>query len=139
MRGSPNPIGVHGFNSMKTLKRWLLLGAVWGVVSLVLMAFAPYLLNSHHPLLGFLIWLIVAIGWFLCGSTVSARWLNARKSRQLFLRQYPQYDHLTWVHFLNVPTQQVQQDLETLSLSQTDPDYLSLNLSPADFVARYQK
>ncbi|MEO1592293.1 MAG: hypothetical protein AAFU71_13510 [Cyanobacteria bacterium J06632_22] len=93
------------------------------------MSIAPHFLNSHYPLLGVFIWLIVALGWFLYGSTVILRWLRARQSRQLFLSQYPQYQCLTWVHFLSVSTQQVNQDLETLNIAQTDPDYQSLNLS----------
>ena len=124
---------------MTTLKRWLLWGAVWGVLSLVLMAIAPIFLNSYHPLLGFLIWFIVAVGWLRYGNTIILRWLRARQSRRLFLRKYPQYSSLTWVNFLNVSPQQVQQDLETLSIAQTDADYQSLNLSPDDFVTRYQK
>ena len=58
---------------MKTLKRWLLWGAVWGVVSLMLMAIAPTFLNSHYPLLGFLIWLTVVVGWLLYGNSVMLR------------------------------------------------------------------
>lgn len=123
---------------MKILRQWLIWGVLELMVCLIGMAYAPVLINSTVPALGFLIWLGVA--GVLSGSIiyVLSQLLTAQKARQLFVQRFPEYKHLRSVDFLGVSVQQVRQDLETFEAACTDPDFQLLQLSPLDLLRRYQ-
>lgn len=115
------------------------MGFVEVLLSLILIATAPRYLNSDKPQIGFLIWAFVPV--LLGGSTVyvTLRLSEAKKSRRLFVSQFPEYAALTSVDFLTVSPTQVSEALEALALLQADPDFQALSISPLDFLRGVKK
>ncbi len=125
---------MNASSSPKTSRHWLIIGIAEVLLSLVLIATAPRYLNSDKPQIGFLMWAFVPV--LLGGSTVYVmlRLSEAKKSRRLFVRRFPEYAALTPADFLTVSSTQVSEALEALELLQSDPDFQTLSISPLDFL-----
>jgi hypothetical protein len=120
------------------LRRWIVIGVIEIVVALTLAAIAPTFINSHMPILGLLIWLMILGMVGFSGGHVIWHWHQARQARRLWVRRFPQYRYLTTVDFLTFSPHQVAQGLRQLDLMQSDPDFQSLDLSPLEFLCGIQ-
>lgn len=124
---------------MKIIQTWLLIGTIEFLLALGLVAIAPIFLNSNHPWLGFLIWLMVPT--MLMGSLVYIcwRWIDALQARKLVVDRFPQYAYLKSTDFLDFPSEQVFQKLDMLAALQDDPDLRQLNISPLELLRKGKK
>lgn len=121
---------------MKTniLKKWIILGVLEGLLSLVLISVAPIFLNSDRPWIGFLIWLGV-IGLLVSSVLyVIYRLIDAHRARKLFVSSFPEYHYLGTLDFLGFSHAHVAKNLNTFLAAQADPDFQSLQISPLDLL-----
>lgn len=125
---------------MKTqiLRRWLMLGLLQLVLSLILAAIAPLFFNSSVPMVGFLIWAGI-LGMLLgSGTYISLQLRSAAQCRRQFLvqfgEQFPNYRSLSPLDFLGIAPAHLTERLEQYSLAAADPDFQSLEISPLAFV-----
>ncbi len=120
------------------VQRWVLVGVVESLVSLVLIALAPIFLNSNYPLIGFLIWL--AVPCLLLGSMlyVILQVSDAFKARQILVSRFPDYQYLRVLDFLELPSTVVASRLDLLEVMRDDPD-LQVDGSPIDVLRRANK
>lgn len=123
---------------MNIIRAWIGIGIAEGVLILVLAAIAPAFINSHVPILGFLIWIVIVglLGYSLLH--VIRRLRDATHSRRLFIRQFPDYSDLSVIHFLEYSSTRVQTTLEIWQTVHQEPEFQSLEMSPLEFLKGHQ-
>jgi hypothetical protein len=99
------------------------------ILSLILIAIAPNFLNSDKPIVGFLIWLSVPVVLGSSGTYVAWRIIDAQKARQVFIRHFPEYNHLQTTDFLEISSQRVVNALPLLQATKSDQDFPELNIN----------
>lgn len=110
------------------------MGLVEGLLVLGLAAIAPSFINSHFPIIGVLIWIVI-IG--LMGGSIGYilwRLYDAHMARGLFIQAFPSYDHLGLLSFLDCSSTRVRKTIELWQIIHHDPDFQSLNMSPLEFL-----
>ncbi|MBD2578620.1 hypothetical protein [Oscillatoria sp. FACHB-1406] len=125
--------------NLKTIRKWLIVGAAEVLLSLVLLSVAPIFLNSNKPAIGFAIWLAVPSLLGSSGLYVGLRAADAKKARTLFLKRFPEYDAIALAEFLDISSQQVLESLEMLDVLQSDPDFQALHLTPMELLKGIKK
>ncbi len=123
----------------RTIQIWVAVGVTEIILSLFLLAFAPIFLNSHQPLIGFLMWASVLLMLGGSGLYVMARLNDASRGRRLFITRFPEYHHLTVKDFLEIPAAHVMHSLEMLDAARADPAFQALHISLFDLLRSSKK
>ncbi|NJL42509.1 MAG: hypothetical protein HC935_02140 [Pseudanabaena sp. SU_2_4] len=123
---------------VRTARKWLLIGMGEVILCLILLAIAPIFLNSNLPIIGFLIWLSIPL--MLGGSLLYAlrKVMDAQKSRNIFVREFPEYACLKFTDFLEIPSREMKRRLEIFAAIQDESDRDILNISPLDLLHRWR-
>ncbi|NJQ97977.1 MAG: hypothetical protein HC784_10815 [Hydrococcus sp. CSU_1_8] len=111
------------------VRKWVVIGVGEILLSLFLIALAPVFLNSNRPIFGFLIWLFVPT---LLGSSagyVALKLTDARRARQIFIANFPEYSYLKSTDFLAVSSAQVTRYLSVLEAARKSSEFQQLDIS----------
>lgn len=119
---------------MKTIRSWMLIGAAEVLLVLLLAAIAPAFFNSTVPILGFVIWAVIICIISGSLSIVIQRWRDAHTARRLFVTAFPDYRHLGVVAFLDRSSNRVTQTIELWQEIHDEPEFITLEMSPLEFL-----
>ncbi|MGK7873973.1 MAG: hypothetical protein AB4426_11875 [Xenococcaceae cyanobacterium] len=117
-----------------TIQKWVTIGVVEVLMSLILISIAPVFLNSDKPMIGFLIWFAVPTILGGSGFYVALRITDAKKARKLFISKFPEYFYLGITDFLELPYTHIATNLEMLEAAKNDPEFQTLNVSLLDLL-----
>ncbi|NET10298.1 MAG: hypothetical protein F6K09_02980 [Merismopedia sp. SIO2A8] len=124
---------------MKTIRSWMMIGAIEVLLVLVLAAIAPAFFNSTLPLIGFLIWAVIVAIIASSLYAVIQRWQDALTARHLFITAFPNYRHLGVVAFLDRSSTRVAHTIERWQDIHNEPEFLELEMSPLEFLNGMKK
>jgi hypothetical protein len=122
----------------RACQKWIAIAIGEVILCLILLAIAPIFLNSNLPIIGFAIWLSIPL--MLGGSLlfVSRKVLDAQKTRNIFVREFPEYAHLKFTDFLGISPREMQRRLEIFEAIQEESDRDLLNIAPLDLLRRWR-
>ena len=123
---------------MKTIRTWAWIGIAEGGLLLVLAAIAPTFINSTFPIIGFFIWIVI-VG-LIGGSMVYVLWRlrDAYIARHLFVLNFPDYDYLGILSFLDCSSARVKKNIELWQEIYAEPEFQALNMSPLEFLVGHK-
>lgn len=116
------------------LSRWILMGFAEVVLTLILASIAPVFINSAHPWIGLLIWLVIVGAWLFSILHVAIVLLEAVRVRRFFLRHFPEERDRSLFAFTGLSLVRVRRSVADWQDLVTDPDFQSIGLSPLEFI-----
>jgi len=120
------------------LWRWIQIGLVELVLTLVLASIAPVFINSAYPWFGFLIWLGIIVAWIYSICSVAIVLWKAARVRRLFLRHFPEENDRSVFAFTGLSVTTAQRSISEWQYLVKDEEFREMGLSPLAFIKAEQ-